>query len=199
MAIAPLPDLDTLDAAALKDMVIRQHAQLSSHDAEVERLRLIIVRLRRLQYGRKSEKIQREIEQLELQLEDLEAGNAERQQQAEKTPAPAVATVLAAATRQPARPLPDHLPRQVEIHQPEEKDCPACGGGLSKLGLVHLLPNCSRANRNGLLRNVSCLATLRCEIVLNRDIVHMPCPNQQRIGCVRCSLIAVAASFNDQP
>ena len=63
MPVAPLPDLDTLDSAALKDMVIKQHAQISSHDAEVERLRLIIARLRRLQFGRKSEKIQREIEQ----------------------------------------------------------------------------------------------------------------------------------------
>ena len=80
MPVAPLPDLDTLDAAALKGMVIRQHAQISSHDAEVERLRLIIARLLRLQFGRKSEKIQREIEQLELQLEDLEAGNAEKQE-----------------------------------------------------------------------------------------------------------------------
>jgi transposase len=135
MPVAPLPDLDTLDTAALKDMVIRQHVQLSSHDAEVERLRLIIARLRRLQFGRKSEKIQREIEQLELQLEDLEAGNAEKQEQTEKTLAPAVAAVFAAATRKPARrPLPDHLPREVEVHQPEEKGCPACGGSLSNLG-----------------------------------------------------------------
>ena len=135
MPVAPLPDLDTLDTAALKDMVIRQHAQLSSHDAEVERLRLIIARLRRLQFGRKSEKIQREIEQLELQLEDLEAGNAEKQQQTENTLAPAAAAVFSAAPRKPARrPLADHLPREVEVHEPEEKGCPACGGSLSKLG-----------------------------------------------------------------
>ena len=59
MPVAPLPDLKTLDATALRDMVIKQHAQISSHEAEVERLRLIIARLRRLQFGRKSEKIQR--------------------------------------------------------------------------------------------------------------------------------------------
>ena len=135
MPVAPLPDLDTLDTTALKDMVIRQHAQLSSHDAEVERLRLIIARMRRLQFGRKSEKIQRDIEQLELQLEDLEAANAEKQEQTEKTLAPAAAAVFAAATRKPARrPLPDHLPRELDIHEPEEKGCPACGGSLSKLG-----------------------------------------------------------------
>jgi transposase len=135
MPVAPLPDLDTLDTVALKDMVIRQHAQISSHDAEVERLRLIIARLRRLQFGRKSEKIQREIEQLELQLEDLEAGNAEKQEKTERTLAPAAAAVFAAATRKPARrPLPDHLPREVLVHNPEEKGAPACGGNLSKLG-----------------------------------------------------------------
>jgi transposase len=32
------------------------------------------------------------------------------------------------------RPLPDHLPREVEIHEPEDKGCPACGGNLSRLG-----------------------------------------------------------------
>ena len=94
MPVAPLPDLDTLDATALKDMVIRQHAQISSHDAEVERLRLIIARLRRLQFGRKSEKTHHEIKQLELQLEDLEAGNAEKQEKTERTLAPAAAGCL---------------------------------------------------------------------------------------------------------
>lgn len=134
MPVAPLPDLDTLDSAALKDMVIKQHAQISSHDAEVERLRLIIARLRRLQFGRKSEKIQREIEQLELQLEELESDQAEKQKQTEKALAPAAAAVFAAAIRKPRRrPLPDHLPREVAVHEAEEKGCPACGGSLSKL------------------------------------------------------------------
>jgi hypothetical protein len=73
MSVAPLPDLHILDTAGLRDMVVKQHAQISSRDAELERLRLIIARLRRPQYGRKSEKIERQIEQLELQLEDLEA------------------------------------------------------------------------------------------------------------------------------
>jgi transposase len=123
MPVAPLPDLNILDAAALRDMVIKQHAQISSHEAEVERLRLIIARLRRLQFGRKSEKIQREIEQLELQLEELEASNAEKREQTEKTLAPAAAAIFAEAIRKPARrPLPDHLPREVAVHEPESKN-----------------------------------------------------------------------------
>jgi transposase len=135
MPAAALPDLNTLDLATLHDMVIRQQAQISSRDAEIERLRLIIAGLRRMQFGRKSEKIQREIEQLELQLEDLETGQAETREQSEKTLAPSTAAVFTAATRKPARrPLPEHLPREVEMHKPQEEACPACGGGLSKLG-----------------------------------------------------------------
>lgn len=99
-----LPDLDTLDAVTLREIVVKQQAQISSrdeelerlqvqissHDAELERLRLMIARLQRLQFGRKSEKIQREIEQLELQLEDLEEGAAEKKRRAGRTlPAPA--------------------------------------------------------------------------------------------------------------
>jgi hypothetical protein len=126
MPVAPLPDLDTLDPAALKDMVIKQHAQISSRDAEVERLKLIIARLRRTQFGRKSEKIQREIEQLELQIEDLETGDAEKPEQNVKPLAPETAAVFTAATRKPTRrPLPDHLPREVEMHEPQEECCPA--------------------------------------------------------------------------
>ena len=135
MPAAALPDLNRLDVAALRDMVIRQHEQLSSRDAEIERLRLIISNLRRMQFGRKSEKIQREIEQLELQLEDLETGQAETRELNENTLTPAAAAVFAAATRKPARrPLPEHLPREVAMHQPPEEACPSCGGGLTKLG-----------------------------------------------------------------
>src|SRR6201996_652719 len=143
MPVAPLPDLDTLDATALRDMVLKQQAQISSrdeelerlqvqissHDAELERLRLVIARLQRLRFGCKSEKIQRQLEQLELQLEDLEARTAEERQQTGKTLPPA------AAVHKPVRrALPEHLPREVETHIPQHAGCPACGGQLSKLG-----------------------------------------------------------------
>src|SRR5947209_1178717 len=135
MPVAPLPDLDRLDAAALKDMIVRLHAEMSSHAAEIERLRFLIARLQRLQFGRKSEKIERQIQQLELQLEDLEAGTAEQGQQSENSLPRVAAAVFAAAVRKSARrPLPEHLPREVEVHEPQHAGCPTCGGQLSKLG-----------------------------------------------------------------
>lgn len=48
-----------------------------SYDHEIEHLKLLTTKLRRMQFGRKSEKVKRQIEQLELKLEDLEANRAE--------------------------------------------------------------------------------------------------------------------------
>lgn len=135
-----------LDPATLRDMVVRQqqqissreqelerlHEQISSHSAEIERLRMVIARLQRLQFGRKSEKIQRQLEQLELQLEDLEARTAEEQQQAEQRRSPDASVSKAVGKRW--RALPEHLPREVQTHDPKDTGCPACGGQLSKLG-----------------------------------------------------------------
>src|SRR5258707_14926864 len=65
-----LPDLDTLNHEALKALIVAQHAQilskdeqLASRDEEIERLKLLIAKLRRVQFGRKSEKLDRQIEQ----------------------------------------------------------------------------------------------------------------------------------------
>jgi hypothetical protein len=47
--------------------------QLASREAEIERLKLLIAKLRRMQFGRRSEKLAGQIEQLELQLDELES------------------------------------------------------------------------------------------------------------------------------
>jgi transposase len=78
-----LPDLDTLDVDALRAIVLRQHEQLLSRDYELEHLKLLIAKLQRMQFGRKSEKIAQQIEQLELKLEELQTERA-----AEEAPQP---------------------------------------------------------------------------------------------------------------
>jgi hypothetical protein len=45
-----------------------QHEQLISREREIEHLQLLLAKLHRMQFGRKSEKLQRQIEQLELRL-----------------------------------------------------------------------------------------------------------------------------------
>jgi transposase len=125
-----LPDLNTLDADALKALILSQHDQLLSRDHEIEHLKLLIAKLRRQQFGRKSEKVERQIEQLELKLEELEANRPEAAPQ----PASEPASVEPAAAAKKCRALPEHLPRQIKTHVPKHEMCPECGGALKKLG-----------------------------------------------------------------
>ena len=73
MATATLPDLNTLTLDALKALIVAQHERLLTREREVEHLQLLIARLQRMQFGRKSEKLAQQIEQLELRLEELQS------------------------------------------------------------------------------------------------------------------------------
>ena len=134
MVVMPttLPDLDRLDQDALKALILSQHEQLLSRTHEIEHLQLLLAKLRRLQFGRKSEKLDRQIEQLELKLEDLETNRVDAAQPSANASASADAS---SSLKKPARrPLPAHLPRQVRTHEPKQQACPKCGGKLCKLG-----------------------------------------------------------------
>ena len=132
MIIASLPDLEQLDLEAAKALLIAQHqtytAALSSRAGEIERLKLLVEKLRRMLFGTKSEKVLRQIEQLELELEDLEVASA-AEEHATNTRAS-----RPDAAKPFRRPLPDHLPREVHTHMPEQDACPDCGGRLRELG-----------------------------------------------------------------
>lgn len=94
-------------------------------------LKLLIARLKHDRFGASSERGRKLIDQMELQLEELEAAASEA------TTVAALATgaeVTSFTRRKPARaPLPAHLPRErVVIAAPSA--CPCCGGKLAKLG-----------------------------------------------------------------
>jgi hypothetical protein len=128
-AHASVVELSRLDREALEALVMAQQEKLLTRNSEIEHLKLIIAKLRRMMFGTKSEKIAREVEQLELKLEELETGEAERP--------PAAAPTGSTSTprrKRKRRPLPEHLPRETHTHMPAEEACSACGGGLSKLG-----------------------------------------------------------------
>ena len=99
--------------------------------AEIAKLKFQLARYRRAEFGRSSEKLAREVEQLELTIEALEEDQAE--QLAIAAPVVAVAIDSAAEARKPARrPLPDHLPREDALH-PAPCTCPSCGGALRRI------------------------------------------------------------------
>jgi transposase len=133
-ASATMADLDTLQPRALKAIIVAQQLQLLSNDNEIEHLKLLVAKLRRMQFGRRSEKVAGQIEQLELQLEELEASRAEDAAQTESQPPASAASTPAKAPDRRRRPLPDHLPRRVHTHMPAVDNCPDCGGTLKKLG-----------------------------------------------------------------
>ena len=130
MPIPPeqLPD----DPAALKAIVVAMARDATVAQVEIARLRFQLARYRRAEFGRSSEQLVRETEQLELAIEALEEDQADRL----ATASPVVVTMIeaAAAAQKPARrPLPPHLPcEEVRHHAPGA--CPACGGALRRIG-----------------------------------------------------------------
>jgi transposase len=109
-------------------------AKASAADALIAYLRLENEKLRRDLYGQRSERKARLLDQLEFQLEDLEATASEDELAAER--AAAETTSVQAFTRaKPSRkPFPEHLPRE-RIVVPGPTACPCCGSEkLCKLG-----------------------------------------------------------------
>jgi len=137
-----LLDLDSLDHAALKALLLAQLAQretytaqhqadtaaLTSHASELAHLKLLVEKLQRVLFGVKSEKVLHHIAQLALKLEDVEAESA-----AEDTEI-ATPSAQAPAAKPFRRPLPEHLPRETHTHMPGHDACPGCGGQLRALG-----------------------------------------------------------------
>jgi transposase len=134
MVATTLPDLNTLDREALKTLLVATHERLLSRESEIEHLKLLIAKLRRMQFGRRSERVQRQIEQLELRLEDLEARKAQQTSQAQSRLPTTAAANLLIASKPSRRPLAEHLPRETQTYEPQERVCPDCGSALRRLG-----------------------------------------------------------------
>ena len=107
-------------------MVLAERAKLYAATIEIDQLKLLIAKLRRMQFGRSSEKLSREIDQLELRLEELQTAQA--QTTTVEPPAPE-----RNAEKPVRKPLPEHLPREQVVHQPV-CNCPDCGGALRRIG-----------------------------------------------------------------
>jgi transposase len=188
----------SLDRAALPNNVIALHrllldregehaAELERHTAELtaarnglqeqvlrnEQLKLRLARLLRERFGASSEKLRREIEQLELLLGESE------EQVAESTPheldEPAAGSETATQRRKPVRrPLPETLPRDVVEHV-APCACPRCGGTLRPLGedvteVLDYVPGSFRVTRH-VRPKLSCRG---CETIAQAPVPSLP-------------------------
>jgi transposase len=136
-----LPD----DIAALRALVLTAWAERDAERAEKarlieerdqfagqnDRLRHLILQLQRMQFGRRSEKL--DPDQLNLALEDLEQAVAESEAEQEKAD-PALRRARSEKRRAGRGPLPEHLPRVEIIVEPEDTACPCCGGAMHVIG-----------------------------------------------------------------
>ena len=124
----------TARAQAAETELAQARALASCTDAMIQELKLEIAKLRRDKYGITSERRTRLIDQLELQLEELEAAATEDALAAEQA-ADKASTVRAFTRRKPVRkPLPAHLPRErVVVEAPTS--CTCCGSDrIIKMG-----------------------------------------------------------------
>ena len=134
MTLDGLPD----DPSGLRATALAMRAELEAERAlrqrledQNERLRHFIRQLQRMQFGRRSEKL--DPGQLALALEDLEQAVAESDAEAEK----ADLQVRRARGRQRQRSrgaLPEHLPRIEVVVEPETTVCPCCFGAMHVIG-----------------------------------------------------------------
>ena len=160
-----LPD----DIDTLKRLLIESRTKLAERDHEIEHLKLFIAKLRRLQFGRSSEKLDAKIGQLELLVEELEANRAGQAAQAPESP-------IAEAVQQerPARrALPQELLRETVEHLPA-CTCPECGATLRRIGedvaeMLEYVP----ANFKVVRHVRPKLACAQCE-----RIVQLPAPSR---------------------
>jgi len=126
--LAALPDdVETLQGM-VRALAAERTSALSEAQAEIERLRLIVQKLQRSQFGRRAERL--DDDQLQFGFEDLEADLARAEAKL-----PAVAERTSKPRASVDRPsLPAYLPREDRRLDIEHQACPCCGGSLHLIG-----------------------------------------------------------------
>ncbi len=127
-----LPD----DINALKRLLAEQEAlnralqeKLNEREREIDHLQAQLDKLRRMNFGSRSEKVSRRIAQMEA---DLKALQKESDTLTGRVDDPAVQRPLRQTRTR--KPFPESLPRDEKRLLPAASCCPECGGSLSYLG-----------------------------------------------------------------
>jgi len=115
-------------ARAERDAAVAERDEVMAQNRRLERL---LAQLRRLQFGRRSEKL--DPEQLALSLEDLEQAIAGSEADADRRD-PQGARERAERRRAGRGVLPRHLPRVHVTIEPEDTACPCCRSPMHAIG-----------------------------------------------------------------
>jgi transposase len=139
LATAKIPSDPAELRAFAASLQMEMQREIAARDAElyaktlhIEKLKAQLAVLKRARYGRSSEKIEGEIEQMELLIGDLEEGEA--RSCAQTSASQSAASPAREKVRPVRKALPAHLPREMVEHE-AACACPACGGTrLTKIG-----------------------------------------------------------------
>ena len=206
------------DPAALRGLAVALQAELARKEIEIaanaaelhaktlhiEKLKMQLAALRRARFGRSSEKLDRDIEQLELLIGELEA-DAAAQDARTDNPDPATRPDARPPARPPARrppvrtALPDHLPRETITHEPA-CTCPGCGGttfrriGQDEREVLEYVPSSFKVIRH-VRPKLSCRA---CETIVQAPMPSLPI-ERGRPGPGLIAHVLVAKYCDHQP
>lgn len=124
------------DIALLKQRLAEQdarilalEAKLDAREREVDYLQAQLDKLRRMNFGSRSEKVAKRIAQIEVRLTAMQQESDARTGRVDDPPVPR--PLRQTRTR---RPFPESLPRDENRLKPSEVCCPDCGGALAYLG-----------------------------------------------------------------
>ncbi|ENG24700.1 helix-turn-helix domain of transposase IS66 family protein [Escherichia coli P0305260.8] len=107
--------------------------RVAAYASEINRLKALVAKLQRMQFGKSSEKLRAKTER---QIQEAQERISALQEEMAETLGEQYDPALPSALRQSSarKPLPASLPRETRVIRPEEECCPACGGELSSLG-----------------------------------------------------------------
>ncbi|EGM7108919.1 IS66 family transposase, partial [Escherichia coli] len=113
--------------------LLSQRVAVAAYASEINRLKALVAKLQRMQFGKSSEKLRAKTER---QIQEAQERISALQEEMAETLGEQYDPALPSALRQSSarKPLPASLPRETWVIRPEEECCPACGGELSSLG-----------------------------------------------------------------
>lgn len=182
------------DIDELKQLVLAAEAGLLAKTLEAEKLKFELARLKRMQFGQSSERLDRQIEQLELKLEEIEESSCAADDADNEQPTPAESPAKPeqeALGKPPRRKLPDHLPRREERHEPSACTCPRCGSermrqvGQDVTEVLEYVPG-----RFEVVRHVRpAYSCAKCEAMAQAPMPDLPIPRAMASASVLAHVI----------
>ena len=153
-------------------------AELYAQALHIEKLKMQLAALRRARFGQSSEKLDQEIEQMELMLEEMEEGQAQlagkREHHADLS-APCSDDVKETRVAKARMELPEHLPREVVDHTPD-CICPHCGGdqlrqiGVDTRNVLEYVPSHFKV----IVHSRPKMACKECEAIIQKPMPSLP-------------------------